>query len=67
MKIKKEHTIHMSKERTKVQKFKHIGITAKELRYLCNEAVQPTFNKLTFDWDEVTCKNCLKQKNDKDK
>jgi len=30
--------------------------------YLCNQAVTPTLNKLSYRWNKVTCKNCLKQK-----
>ena len=30
--------------------------------YYCNFAVGSTENKLTDDWREVTCKNCLKIK-----
>ena len=31
-------------------------------RYLCNHAVDPIADKLVYDWDQVTCKNCLLQK-----
>ena len=30
--------------------------------YLCNQAVKPKAYKSTINWNEVTCKNCLKQK-----
>jgi len=32
--------------------------------YLCNQAVCPTRSKLSWRWDKVTCKNCLKQRPD---
>ena len=34
----------------------------KEIRYLCNQAMSITFDKCTYDWEAVTCKNCIKQK-----
>ena len=30
--------------------------------YLCNQAVTPTMRKTKYNWKDVTCKNCLKQK-----
>lgn len=30
--------------------------------YLCNEACGVTKEKATTNWDEVTCKNCLRRK-----
>lgn len=30
--------------------------------YSCNQAVGTTKNKLSIDWNKVTCKNCLRQK-----
>lgn len=36
-------------------------------RYICNEAVCTTEEKCTTDWNKVTCKNCLRRKNDKNK
>ena len=29
--------------------------------YLCNQAVVVNEDKLTNHWEDVTCKNCLKQ------
>lgn len=54
MNIKKK-IIHYGFEVIKPNKLK--------LRYFCNRAVIPDKNKLTNDWNKVTCKNCLKQKN----
>lgn len=28
--------------------------------YLCNQAVTPKGKKMSSNWKEVTCKNCLK-------
>ena len=31
--------------------------------YLCNQAVRPkSVSKYSFKWENVNCKNCLKQK-----
>jgi len=39
-----------------------------EFVYLCNNAIKGKYNKMSPDWKEVTCKNCLKQKpKDEDK
>jgi len=37
---------------SKIIHYEHNG------RYACNEAVKPTKEKLSEDWDNVTCKNC---------
>lgn len=33
-----------------------------EKRYLCNQAVGTTKNKMTKDWNKINCENCLKQR-----
>jgi len=30
------------------------------VKYVCNEAVLPSIDKITMDKNKVTCKNCLK-------
>lgn len=30
--------------------------------YLCNQAIKPNPDKLVYQWDKVTCKNCLRQR-----
>ena len=45
-----------NKKTTEIIHFDHNG------RYACNEAVAPTKEKLTENWNEVTCKNCPKVK-----
>jgi hypothetical protein len=30
--------------------------------YLCNEAVKVNSDKMSYRWNKVTCKNCLKQR-----
>ena len=37
-------------------------VLRKKMIYLCNFAVNPTKEKLSYRWNKVTCKNCLKQK-----
>ena len=40
---------------------KHRGINVNyETRYLCNQAVGITQNKIVWNDEEVTCKNCLR-------
>ncbi|HUS48845.1 MAG TPA: hypothetical protein VMZ91_01660 [Candidatus Paceibacterota bacterium] len=34
-----------------------------EGHYLCNWACISRERKMTYKWEEVTCKNCLKEKN----
>jgi hypothetical protein len=29
--------------------------------YICNTAVHATKHKMTHDWSEVTCKNCMRK------
>lgn len=31
-------------------------------KYACNEAIEPTEEKLSEDWKKVTCKNCQNTK-----
>ena len=31
-------------------------------RYLCNQGIRTSLNKITNRWNKVTCRNCLKQK-----
>lgn len=41
---------------SKIIHFNHNG------RYACNEAIPITKEKLTEDWEKVTCKNCPRVK-----
>ena len=43
----------------KMTKHKTITKDGKK-RYLCNQAVDPTKEKIARLWKDVTCKNCLK-------
>lgn len=45
-----------------VKKNKHSSIMVKKKMYLCNQAVTADKRKMSVKWDDVTCKNCLKQR-----
>lgn len=46
-------------ERRKVSGIIHFNHNEK---YACNEARKPVKEKMTEDWDKVTCNNCLRVK-----
>lgn len=37
-------------------------LSPEDERYICNQAAKVTKDKLVYDWDQVTCTNCLKQR-----
>jgi hypothetical protein len=58
-KIKRRH-------KTRRPNIMHMGIKKdNHLFYLCNQAVIPFKKKITDNWDEVTCTNCLFKKPEK--
>jgi len=63
----KELAEQAGKARKKLKKQKpkmHYGWQSKQgdVLYLCNHVVFARNSQLTFNWSEVTCKNCLRKK-----
>ena len=40
----------------------HHGYSDVDVLYLCNHVVFARNSQLTFNWNKVTCKNCLRKK-----
>lgn len=38
------------------------GYPIQKEKYLCNEAVTPTKERMTRDWDYVTCSRCKRER-----